>query len=324
MITGYAYSQQQELPRRIIQLRKPLAEKREILVQRRHEIRLPQMANAALSENWLLKEIGDVHWELVSRGLEQPSSSLQNAEGERLCAAFVRIRYSMSPLNHFRENEWLDLQGKIRRFGTSVYQSDVTGYSNDQVLKAQLMSCFSAVGRNNNHISKSSPVSAVNHVDTTEQAPDMLGEFRRVRKQHTGILQSGDHAFDLTDRFLDSHCYTINPYYEVNGVGLLYFAAYPFISDQCTLHYLSGECPELAYAKNYHTIHRDIFYYANCNAQDRIVHRVNSIETLGIDRIRVAASLYRASDGQLMARIFTVKQSTVYEEHRVLWSRERE
>ena len=33
---------------------------------------MPQMANAALSENWLFKELGDIHWELLSKGLNTP------------------------------------------------------------------------------------------------------------------------------------------------------------------------------------------------------------------------------------------------------------
>ena len=43
-------------------------------IQKYYEINLPQMANYALSENWLFKELGNTHWELLCRGLEKKSS----------------------------------------------------------------------------------------------------------------------------------------------------------------------------------------------------------------------------------------------------------
>ena len=34
--------------------------------------------------------------------------------------------------------------------------------------------------------------------------------------------------------------YEIVPFHDINGVGLLYFAAYPIISDICSLRYFAG------------------------------------------------------------------------------------
>ena len=90
---------------------------------------MPQMANSALSENWLLKELGDLHWKLLSDGIEQKSSEFKDEIGNRLYATFIRIYYSLSNLKSFQENERIDFSGSIKRFGNSTYLSEINGES---------------------------------------------------------------------------------------------------------------------------------------------------------------------------------------------------
>jgi len=45
--------------------------------RRRFSINMPQMAIEGLSESWLLKELGDMHWGMITAGLGSPSSSLK-------------------------------------------------------------------------------------------------------------------------------------------------------------------------------------------------------------------------------------------------------
>jgi probable biosynthetic protein (TIGR04098 family) len=41
---------------------------------------MPQMANGALSESWLLKYLGDKHWFLLSEGFNKKSSEFQRRQ----------------------------------------------------------------------------------------------------------------------------------------------------------------------------------------------------------------------------------------------------
>src|SRR5882724_5470627 len=79
------------------------------------EITMPQMANSALSENWLLKDLGDAHWKSLSDGLETKSAELKDQDGNRLYATFTRISYTCSPIGNFKENEILEFKGSIKR-----------------------------------------------------------------------------------------------------------------------------------------------------------------------------------------------------------------
>ncbi len=277
--------------------------------RRSYEITIPLMANAALSENWLLKEMGDMHWALLSDGLQQKSSRFTDSLGNRLYAAFVRIKYAISPLNQFAENETLHLANEISRYGNSAYYSGVNGHCIGKKIEANLMTSFSVrKNQDNSQITSSNPEEKVNHVPELDAVPDFHSTHRLVKKGLIKNLVSGGYTFRITDSEIDSLEYTINPYYEVNGVGLLYFAAYPIIADRCASTFFKQTMELADYDRTYHTIFRDCFFFANCNADDKIIIKLNYVEILEGDRLQIATSLYRQSDGKLMARIFTVKQ----------------
>lgn len=270
------------------------------------EIGMLQMANSALSESWLLKELGAMHWALLTKGLEQPTSSFRDETGNRLYATFVRIRYRTTPLSSYRENAVLQLQAGIERFGKSTYLSKVKGSCDDNHLEAQLMTTFSVrEGVDNEQVRKSNPLERVNHVPELAVTPLFLNEYRLLRKGFLMELESPFGAFALTDNSIWRCSYAINPYYDVNGVGLLYFAAYPVIADKCLYDY----CKAGAFAAilNWHTVYRDTFYFANCNPGDVIRFHLHTFEQMDAEHIKIAASLYRGSDGVLLARTFAVK-----------------
>lgn len=282
---------------------------KDITLYREQEIGMPQMANSALSENWLLKEIGDIHWELLSNGLEQKSSEFKDDLGNRLYATFIRINYSASPLNLFLENEILHVTAEIKRFGNNTYYSKISGECNEKNISAHLMTSFSQRELNDNSkISKTNPQEKVNHIEQLIITPEFLNEYRLIKKGLLNEISSGNFNFKVIEGVIASSQYLINPYYEINGVGLLYFASYPIIADKCLCNFLEENQEIENFESVYHTIHRDIFYFANCNSADTIIFQLNSIDYLDDNNLSVTISLYRQSDNMLMARIFTIKQ----------------
>lgn len=282
---------------------------RNITSFRRQEIRMPQMANSALSENWLLKEIGDIHWELLSSGFEQKSSEFKDDLGNRLYATFVRINYALSPLNLFRENETLHLKAEIKRFGNNTYYSTVNGECDDKYIKANLMTSFTQRELNDNSkISKTNPQEKVNHIEQLKNTPELLNEYRLLKKGLLNEIASSNFNFKITEDTIASSKYLINPYYEINGVGLLYFACYPIVADKCLCDFLKSSQQIENFETVYHTVYRDIFYFSNCNSTDHIIFKLNSMDDLDKNNLSVTSSLYRQSDNTLMAKIFTIKQ----------------
>jgi len=102
--------------------------------------------------------------------------------------------------------------------------------------------------------------------------------------------------------------YSINPYYDLNGVGLLYFASYPTISDYCETQFFNSLDQINQWADEYFTTARDIFYFSNCNIDDIICLVINNYEFINEKRVKIYSSLIRKTDNTKMADIFTIKE----------------
>lgn len=267
------------------------------------EIRMPQMANRALSESWLLKYLGDKHWFLLSEGFNKKSSEFKDENGNRMYATFVRINFSTSPLISFRENENIIFKSKIEGFGNHTFISNIKGKSSVNEINATLLTSFSTrENDNNNEISKSNLELIETKIGQLSKTPIHLNDYRLLRKGLLEEISSSYGNFPITDNIIFSCVYEANPYYDINGVGLLYFAAYPIISDSCSLKYFND-----TRALSYQTVYRDIFYFANCNPTDKIIFQLNFIDQ-NENIIRTLTSLYRQSDNKLLAKILTVKE----------------
>lgn len=264
------------------------------------EIRMPQMANSALSENWLLRFFGDTHWQLITKGFKKKSSEFKDDSGNRLYSTFIRINYSTAPLCQFSENETIKFNSSIKCFGNNTFLSEIIGNSGDKDIYATLMTTFSVREcTDNNKITKCEPKVRTNKIIQLSKTPLFLNDYRLLRKGLIEEVSTDYGIFQINNSSLFSCKYLINPYYDINGVGLLYYAAYPIISDKCLLTYN----PDYIF---YHTVYRDVFYFANLNLDDRIIFHLNSIIQTE-NQIKVQTSLYRESDNQLISKILTVK-----------------
>lgn len=255
---------------------------------RSYRLNMPHMALGGLSETWLFKEMGDAHWTLITGGLGVPSSRLTDANGARLYATFTRIQYrSNVPLVHFDEDDQLILTGKVSRYGAGYFFSDLNLVAGDKRITARLMSTFTKRQNEGSNVGllKGQPVIPSDcAIASLEDQPKFASEFRAHREANTSA-----HLFETI--------YDLQPVHDINGVGLLYFAAYPAISDLCEGRY---EPNPMQWALSASSIARDVFYLANCDLYDRIVYKLHEREG------RTSRNtLIRASDGKLMAYVVT-------------------
>ena len=279
--------------------------------QRTIAINMPQMALGGLSESWLFKELGDIHWSMTCDALQSESDKLTDELGNRLYATFVRVRIESSAhLKKFRENERLEFQSRLSRFGRSMFFSDLTVSGEDKQLNVSLMTTFSLRQSDNKSLLKGEPrIPADCTAHVFDSLPQFAEQYREMRKGALRELTLGNEKFTAAKDLIFETVYGMNPYLDLNGVNLLYFAAYPMISDLCELEFIKRKRPDLSGQRwpfKASTVARDVFYYGNCDLDDRIVFGVNSF-ALEDGRCKIATSLFRESDRQLIANIFTVK-----------------
>ncbi|MEO1259522.1 MAG: Pnap_2097 family protein [Bacteroidota bacterium] len=283
--------------------------------QAEKKISMPQMCIDGLSENWLFKYFGANHWAMLCSGLGTDSTHLQNAEGDRLYASFVRIKIDAEqPLNSFKENEHIQFNGQIQRYGNAMYFSNFELSSKEEKsknLSAKLMTVFSArESAGNQKLLRSEVKNNNSIVKALNAMPEFGMEYRKIKKQKTKQICLKGYDFAIDDDVVFEKEYNLNPYYDVNGVGLIYFAAYPTISDNCESYYFNEVNNQFdrRWEQHYFTLARDIMYYANCELSDTIIYHLNKIEKVKRGIVKITSSLYRKSDKLLMAKIFTLKK----------------
>lgn len=263
-------------------------------IERDYELNMPQMALGGLSEAWLFRELGDLHWSMISAGLGASSSKMSDANGDRLYATFTRLSLSATrPLSAFEENEHVTARGRIERYGSGVFFGHVAFGHEKKRIDVRLMSSFTkrSSAASNSSLLKGQPfVPPDSPIPVLLDLPPFANEYRRLR--------AAPRAAPLFERE-----YRILPYHDINGVGLLYFAAYPIINDLCEMHYFS-EDPEWCMRSS--TVARDVHYYGNCNLSDHLVYRLHEKHHHG-DTVTLTSSLTRASDETVIASIVTQK-----------------
>lgn len=274
----------------------PASALREVLPaseRRVFDINMPQMALSGLSESWLFKEIGDTHWSMLTNGLQMPSSQMTDAEGNRLYATFTRLRIdSEVPLSRYRENDRLEFDARVTRYGGGMFFSDFQLVGKQNKATAQVMSSFSRKGEAgaNTSLLKGQPaIPADCAIPALAALPEFAKIYRAVRSE-----TQDDTLFECE--------YDLVPPHDINGVGLLYFAAYPIISDICASRYDGWN-----YTMKYSTTTRDVYYFANSDPTDTLIFRLHRWDTTD-GGVLSEATLSRRSDGVRMAFIRTHKR----------------
>lgn len=261
--------------------------------KRLQEINMPQMALSGLSEAWTFKEIGDLHWSVLTRGLGTNSAAIQDSEGDRLYATFTRICLTSSvPLTSFRENDQLTVALEMERYGAGMFFSRVTMSGAAAHASAEVMTTFSKFGEAgaNTSLLKGQPtIPDACEIPLLQELPAFAQAYRARRAEPVGEV-----IFETE--------YAILPPHDINGVGLLYFAAYPIITDICAMRFGPP-----AMLEKYSTKFRDVYYFANSTSDDILIFRVHRWE-LEDAELRFESSISRKSDGKLMAYVITTKQ----------------
>lgn len=276
-------------------------------------INMPQVAANGLSENWLFKSSGDLHWQAICRSIGMRSGAISDESGARLYPTFVAISMRCSqPLSYIQENDELDTQIELANYGRSFFCSNVTMAANDMVIKLEMITAFAMRSKEGkNDLRKSSPpASAAYSCHELKEPPLLLDRAKLLRKKElTGILVL-DREINVHDNGLGlTALYEPSPYSDFNGANLLYFASYPTICD--TMERLLVKEHALAVLEDdwcleTSTMARDVYYYRNLDIGDLVKVRMNRFDEDSAGFF-VSTTLLSGKDGLPIADVFTRK-----------------
>lgn len=263
---------------------------------------MPQLSYTGLSENWLLKTCGDLHWQALAARAGQAVPEFRDADGNIAYAAFLAIRLrdaSLEALGEhtaFRIDTWLERVAGARHLSRHVLVADGTRRAD-----IEMMSTFirrELEGDNRSVVRAAFPPQDVQpDLAAARSAAETVTLAKRFRAgdwgEHMGMRQSlapAPHAAE----------YLPCPYADFNGADLLYFANFQSMVDRVEWQWRRfGDPPTVA--------QRDLFFHGNVNVGEALALSFSVVEHLQ-DGLGHWCEIRRVTDGEKIADVVTRKR----------------
>jgi len=284
-------------------------------------INMPQMAVRGLSENWLFKFCGDLHWQEVCRRHGVRSDELTDEAGRRVYTSFVAIRARYKrPLAHIAENDTLEFTTHLDRYGPALMRSRHSGAIRGAgAIELEMLTKFVVRSQEEKNELRQASVRATATGPIVELAmpPPLSLDFQAARKGSAPRIAAGI-ALQAFPSAQGEIVYDPNPFTDFNGAGLLYFASYPAIADHLERLILMRSADYRSFADRdwavlASTVARDTYYFGNLDLGDAIRARLSKFERVGpsqaasSEHYHVVVSLEAAGSGRLLADIHALK-----------------
>jgi probable biosynthetic protein (TIGR04098 family) len=280
-------------------------------------IHLPQTDATGLSENWLFKHCGERHWDYLCAAMGVSgvnSEEMRDNAGNRLYPTFLAIkgRYA-TPLSSVQMDQHFQTSVKLNHFGRAFFHSTIAFSNEETRFDLEMLTTFVARYKSGlNDLRQSLPAAKLAYNSTPLSAPPPLLKLSQ-KLRHADITEYDfvGHHFSICENDLNLEIsFEPSPYIDYNGAGLLYFAAYPTITDtlerQLVIrHELMAGAGDWAVRTS--TVARDVFYYRNLNLGQRLTAKLRRFDRVG-ENIILHTALTAESDGAALADIFTAKR----------------
>lgn len=265
---------------------------------------MPQLAYTGLSESWLLKECGDVHWERLARAHGMPLPDFRDASGSRAYAAFTRVRVSEGGLDRIAANDAFHIDSGLAPAGRAQFFSRHVARGPQGVLaRVEMLSAFvyrQARG-DNRSVARAALTAAESwrpraHSPSRDEAQTYAqaarDRRRAARATPCAAAASGPAGGTMDWRF--SPC----PDTDFNGASFLYFATFAALVDRAEWQFFRPS-PLLAVAT------RDVHYYGNVNLGEDVAVRCLEWRREPDGVLAHRCGVFRAADGAWIAEVLT-------------------
>jgi probable biosynthetic protein (TIGR04099 family) len=217
---------------------------------------MPHLAIAGLSESWLLKEAGHVHWQLLEEAVGVPSRHWKDSNGCRLYASFIAYEVEGHLLHALQEGSLLLCHSELRGTGHNRACSRHILTCAELPFEACLWMVSSFVrrdGDSNRAFVRSAFGSLTSrHGDLARKVDDLMHRRRQMRLDATRLRGAAATA----SRF------RVCPMEDFNHAGMVYFASFPRYLDRAELATRPVCLAPLT--------SRRCFYYGNADPGDEI------------------------------------------------------
>jgi len=244
------------------------------------EVGMPHMDPWGLSENWLLKEAGHLHWRRLAASLGTRPGALTDRSGRRLYAAFTHVHLRDARLDGVEEDELLTLGISACPLGRSSHYSHQVLRDAAGKARARLEMLSTLVVRerqgDNHSVARCRPAAdppAGGHPLLREEAQACADAAREVKANgwRERFMLGPSEELPSLDVMEVLPCEAI----DYNGAGLFYFASFQAWVDRA--HETWGLTRRAHFVRE-----RQLVFHGNVNPGERILLRlVASYRTAG-------------------------------------------
>jgi probable biosynthetic protein (TIGR04099 family) len=194
----------------------------------KHVLGMAEMGYRGLSEQWLKRRAGDLHWQLIARAMGQRDAVFTCSEGEPLYAAFCATSLQLSRPHLPRLGGEITLAADLYRVGHGRLAS-LLCITSDGDFMGRLILVSTFVGHSEPGINRSVVRRSPRALAMPPEAPLAV---RRIAEQASAITR--DIRSDGLKVTGMSGAQTILPCpaTDFNAAGLLYFPSYSALADR--------------------------------------------------------------------------------------------
>lgn len=264
---------------------------------------MPNLSYTGLSENWLLKACGDLHWQGLAKLSGQALPDFRDAQGNKSYAAFTAIRVREASLEALGENAAFSVSTQLMRVAGARHFSthELTHDGDGLGARRAEVSMVSTFIRRQRERDNRSVVRAAFNAPADGPPPAAAVEMGALAKR----FRAGDWGRHLgleQARHQGAHTagYLPCPYTDFNGADLLYFANFQAIVDRAEWQWKRFEEPPTV-------AERDLFFHGNVNLDETLELSFSAVE-IRQDGLAHWCEIRRSGDGEKIADVVTRKR----------------
>lgn len=256
---------------------------------------MPQLALYGLSENWLLKECGHLHWRAIAQAQGLDTPAFTDAEGRTSYAALTAVRLCEAQLDTVTEHAPFALLAHLMAYGRAQhFSAQAVRMGNSRVARVELLSTLVRRQQrgNNRSVVKAQVVPGRDDMMPVDAA---LIAAACELKSRGRACRAGEpdaaalHAMEFTP------C----PNNDFNGAGFMYFASFQSLVDRVEFAWY-GLRPAI-------TTERELYFHGNINPGETV--RVEQLAAYDdTDGFAHRCRVVRCADGICIADVITRKR----------------
>jgi len=280
-------------------------------------IHLPQTDATGLSENWLFKHCGEIHWDHLCAAMGVSgvnAEEMRDDAGKRLYPTFVAVkgRYA-TPLSMVQMDQQFRTTVELNHFGRAFFHSTIAFSNEEMRFELEMLTTFAARNKNAlNGLHQSLPAASLVYTSRPlNSRPPILKLSQALRHGEAMEYDFLGYHFAVSENALGLRMsFEPSPYIDYNGAGLLYFAAYPTIADTVERrligkHHLADTTRDWATQSS--TIARDVFYHRNLDLGKTLIATLKRFDRVG-ENVILDTLFTSEVDGAPLAEIITAKR----------------